>query len=349
MSRQRNTSGFVMVLTLMIIAIGVIVVNQFSYRGSLHLRFNQIQIDQEKATLLAWSAVQIAICQLHIEKEDGINKKSTEKTEKKEDPYAVFAKRIFPVLNQFQTFNLKENIDGITGTIKLCITSEDGKLNLNQLYNFENHSFAIPEIPKATSDKVFTYIFDQIKKESRVPLFTGFENFLKERSFECNDATELLIIPEFNTMFSKNVIYTPTQSTQDGTKKRIFYLCDMFTTWSEKPTLDPFLLSPAIQTILGLQFDNSGLNELLKDFTRDPQPLQQLWDTKLKKLYGKEFKALPKEITDLFSTKFEPSTFSVLCYATVGNVTQRLYVILRRTQSYEMLRDEFDIVKVYWL
>ena len=46
-----------------------------------------------------------------------------------------------PTLNRWQTFELTEEIDGLDGEIKLCITCEDGKLDLNQWYDFNKKKF----------------------------------------------------------------------------------------------------------------------------------------------------------------------------------------------------------------
>ena len=67
----------------------------------------------------------------------------------------------------------------------------------------------------------------------------------------------------------------------------------------------------------------------------------------VKDIYGKEFKALPKEIIPYLSTKFEPRAFSVVCYAKVGRIEQRLLAILKRTAAEK--GDRITVKKIYWL
>ena len=50
-------------------------------------------------------------------------------------------KAILPVINRPQSFALKQAVDGINGTITIVLGSEEGKININKLYDFDKHKF----------------------------------------------------------------------------------------------------------------------------------------------------------------------------------------------------------------
>jgi len=79
-----------------------------------HSKYVRSQINQEQAKLLATSGITIALSGL------------TEKT-------------LLPHLNRWQTFHLTKDIDGVDGTIYICISSEDGKLNINKAFDFDKN------------------------------------------------------------------------------------------------------------------------------------------------------------------------------------------------------------------
>lgn len=353
--KNQKQEGFVLVLTLLILSLIVVIVSQFSGRGSMHAYFNSTMINREQAKTLAWNGVQLAMAQLHMERQSKKESNKQPDAKKEPEPQVAFLERVLPILNKLQTFPLKENIDGIDGTIKLCITSEDGKIDLSQLYDIEKHTFIEAKKGEQTTRKLFEYVFATIKKTTQQDLFTSFETYLKERNIELNDVTQLLEQPLFNATFKQYLWYDPLVLEQKKDKKKSpFFLTDLFTVWSDAPTLQPWLLSPSLKTILGIKelpkpLTKEAIKELVKDAKLQEASVEKLWNSKLKKLYGKEFKTLPKELSKLWAAKFEPSTFSVVSYGVVGQITQKLLVIIKRTTSYESIVDEFEIIKLYWL
>jgi len=366
MKQQRD--GFILVLTLLILSIAVLLVNQLYVVGTTSVFFDRAMIDREKAKTLALGAVRLAENQLAIvkkEKETSKEKQTKEVPEK--DKYKQeqkFLERILPALNRWQTVELKEKLDGIAGTIKLCISCEDGKLNINQLYDFEKKKF-IPlaqlqqqdaKTDKKTDTTEMQTLFASIAKLTGVKeLFAPFEKFLKERHYRLNDTTELLKRSEFQQAFSSTIFYEPPEKQErQTTQKRAIYLMDLFTIFSGTAKLEPWLLSDSVAAVLGFtraQADDKEkrtkeLPALLKEF-KPTVSLEKEWNTLFKPLYGKEFKSLTKETQAMLQTTFEPKTFSVLIHATVGAITQKLYVILQRTnqESYE----QFTVQRLYWL
>ena len=389
--KQKNKPGYTLVLALMIIALIVVIVSSLADRGSVHTHYLKTMIDRQKAKALAWSGVQIAMSQLaHLSDEpkskeqdlvldkNGKQKKSDAGKEKKQE--LLF---LLPVLNKWQTFDLKKQNDGVTGQIKICLSSEEGKLNLNSLFDFKTKKFIGESSDKETgkakqsgnqqknvasknskgdAKKLLQEVFKKIKKAvGGKDLFGPFEKFLKARQTRLHDLTELLAIKEFE-LFKDKIFYepgAPVHKDETGKLKQNIYLQDIFTLWSLQKELDPWMLSHSQKILFGLkkkdQLDEKNLQNILKNFSGEIQ-FPKGWDDMLAQVYGTKFDSLPKQMRDALGTKFEPTVLSVLSCGTVGGVTQKLLVILERKKSSRkdssgknVASFEFSAKKFYWL
>lgn len=373
MIKRTERSGYVLVMTLMMIALIVAIVTSMANKSSVHTRFLKTMIDREKAKALAWSGVQVALSQLATMHEDSEPKEKPDKEKKGDDKKKSdvqeearqFLLNILPILNRWQTFKLTQSKDGVAGIIKVCIGSEDGKINLNHLFDFVQKKFVNEGGKEKDYKKVMQEVFVKLQEVMGASkLFDPFEKFLKSRTSRLNDPTELLEIKEFEK-FKKAVFYEPmtNKRTDDGKLKQTVYLNDIFTLWSFQQELNPWLLSHSLKVLLGVKLEKEGenkfeekkLQELLKKFTVEYK-LPDSWNSMLKPLYGIEFERLPKEMRALMGTKFEPSVFSVLSYGTVGGVTQKLLIVLERIKSPKNEQSgsgrgsfEFRTRKFYWL
>ena len=138
-----------------------------------------------------------------------------------------FANTVIPMLNTWQGVTVTEKDDGVDGAIKWCIMSEQGKIPLNDIYDFQEHKFfgeknekdkkdeqdnktknqdaSGAQIPKKTDinwravmEDLCTRLEGQLSKQSGAQgLFTALESFLKKRTQPLRDVTELLTISEF--------------------------------------------------------------------------------------------------------------------------------------------------------
>jgi hypothetical protein len=81
----------------------------------------------------------------------------------------------------------------------------------------------------------------------------------------------------------------------------------------------------------------------------DETQLKTLWDSSLKKWYGKEYKDLPKGVEPFIAARFEPRFFSVTCSAKVGSITQKLYAIIGREFDAKKGYAELSVKKLYWI
>jgi hypothetical protein len=363
--KQHESAGYILVLTLMILSIGVLLVTQISHRGTVHMYFDQTMIEREKAKQLALGGLELAISQLAAaqpKKEAAEDKKVGPIKPEQKKPEAAqekenenkFIKAIAPVINRWQIFKLKENLDGIDGTVQFAISCEQGKINLNQFFDFKEKKFKGENEKDGGAKKLFQDMYASMKKFTQdKDLFSSFEKFIRKQEYPFNDATELLEVPEFQKAFNINLFYEPPK--KDGEQKTAIYLTDLFTVFSGQHKVQPWFLSNSLLTILGLkkaeqddiekrkrQIEQSLKEKNLKD-------VAQVWDKQLQPLYGKDFKSLSKEVQQILDPLFEPTTFSVLSYGIIGAITQKIFAIIEKSSSAKKGEKPFIVKKLYWL
>jgi hypothetical protein len=360
MIHRNARSGYILTLTLMIISLLVVLITYISFKSSAFVPLSRAMINRQKAYALALSGVHIACAQLAQEHKkaaqqapEASEKEHKSKNDPKEQATALL-KDLLPIKNRWQHFNLKKAADGLNGTISICIVSEEGKLNINQLFDYKKQKFVGEGSAKGDAKKMFQKLFDALKPHlNNTDLFPAFEKFLKERQYKLRDVTELLTIKEFE-IFKKNVFYEP--SDQGESEKRPVYLTDIFTVWSGKPTVEPWLFSDSISALLGLKradgkesIPKAQIDDALKKFKVQTNWSTD-WDHVLAPLYGKKFNTLPQGIDAFIATTFGPSTFSVLSYGKIGSMTQKVLAIIERTvSSDDDAQINVIIKKIYWL
>src|SRR5579871_261793 len=132
--KHRQQSGYILMLTLMMLALMTFVATYLISKTTGYAPAMRMFVDRQKATMLALGGIQVALSQLAVypQSKEGEQAKSASK-----DQEAVtLLKKIMPSLNRWQSFTLKKERDGVTGTLQLCITCEQGKLDINKLYDF---------------------------------------------------------------------------------------------------------------------------------------------------------------------------------------------------------------------
>ncbi len=369
--------GYILPLTLMMLSISTIVVTQIFFQGHLYNVFIPIMLEKEKARQLALSGASIALSQLSLHDTRFIKpaeKKPGTPQEEKKDPRKEKAERsknmlrtLLNVQGRWQNFVLTNEVDGIDAQISICITCEDGKLNVNKLYDFEKHEFV--KVVNASTQELFAFLGDNAKQFTKNKnMFDEVEELLKKRETPFLDVTQLLQGKKLEE-FKGYLFYTPVQdpvieemhvahaSSQSSKKERThkIYLADLFTIATSSYRLNPWVLSPSLQLLFKIK-PREIVNE--KDFQKEIEELiekvffdnvswEKDWDTYLKPLYKIDFQSIPKEIQPFLSTKFEPRLFSVLCYGKVGRVTQKLLVLIERNAVPE--GESISIKKMYWL
>ena len=328
------------------------------FRTSItHFYFDRTMIEREKAKSLALGGIDLAISILAPSEEKKEEKTATpnKEPEEKIDQNIALLKKILPTLNHWQTYALTEATDGIDGEIKLCITCEDGKININQFYDVAKKKFVGEGSIGFDGKKFCKSIFSLLKKwADGKDLFEVFEKFLKQRQYKLNDVTELLFIKEFQQSFKTTVFYEAPPLEETKKEQRPVYLTDIFTIWSAQQKINPWLLSDSIAALLGFKRAEPGdtaarekeVDQVLKGLKTVQGDLKTVWEKVLQKLYGKELKAVPNDITTALAQQFEAKTFGVLCDGTVGHITQKLFAIIERQDDPAV---PYTVKKLYWL
>jgi hypothetical protein len=370
---HNNKSGFILPLTLSIIGLAIVLVTYIVNNGRAFTPAARMMIEREQARMLARSGIEIAMSQLSTpdkKEEQGAKKapetppkegaqEATPTPEKKESQQQeTFFSYIMPRMNVWQLFPLKRTVEGMHGEIGICLMSEEGKLDLNELYDASKG-----ELVDASLSGVIDLVFKGLEKSiDRTDLRKAFEEKIKERKRKWDDVSELLTIKGFEG-FQDKLFYNPPEKPEKNAAskeaKQSLYLTDIFTIWSGKKTVQPWLFSEGLRSLLDLPSAQSMAMEEKKKIIAEiaktiPDALTwpDGWNKYLKLWYRKEFAALPKGVDKLLDTKFEPAIFSVICYGKVGKTTQKAFAILERTKA----PDEKDkpqinvrLKKLYWI
>lgn len=351
--------GYIMIMALLMISMSTMLVTLMFNRGAVYNSFTRIMIDQEKAELLAQTGIEIfkaQLCKPYIKnaKKDSEPDKKNAPIDAETEGHKVFLEQALAVLNQWQTFPLKEAVDGVEGEIAIYISCEDSKININKSYDFEKHEFVGEKAVKGNYKTVLQELCKRLEKEIKAKdLFSALEKFLKKQSQPLEDITQLLEINEF-APFKKYLFYEKIDGLPES--KQV-YLFDIFTVTTNHNTLEPWLLSQGLMQLFGFMpsFKENGgqkgaLKEVIKNFKKRTTWKTE-WNSILKPVYQKELQSLPENIDSVLSSAFSPTTFLVVCQAKVGRAVARACAIVERTVRAKEEKQEYAILikKLYWL
>ncbi len=352
-------SGYIFMVTLFMLA-GMTAIATYVYmRGTAYIPFMNTMIDQHKAKLMALGGLQIGIQQLtYVErKEDTKSSDNNKQGQQQESEAQQLYMRLMPALNRWQVFELRKAIDGIDAVIRLCIVCEEGKLDLNQIYDFKRKQFKGQGQAQGDMKKVMELVCKRIESIMGMrDLLPALEQMLKKRGYPLNDVTQLLTLSEWAT-FNNYLFYEPSQETKVP-EKPVLYLTDIFTIYSGTMTIEPRLFSNAWLGIMGMPQAYQGQvkerAELIKKISKQFKQTVQWktdWNTQLKPIYQKELQSLPKGLDSVLSVNFDPRQFLIRIDATVGTITQRLIAVVERVKKAQAEKSEYEgvIKKMYWL
>lgn len=349
---MEKKSGYILVFTMiMMAALSAIVVYIFN-RGMTAIPLIGVMLEREKAKMLAFSGVEVArslIVGIHNESaknpkevptKEGLPTQQVESSnqkEKQQNPDQQFLQQLLPRLGRWTTYELKGSIDGIDGQLQLCITCEDGKINLNTIYDFKKHAFIGQNEQTGNWKIMLEALLKTVGSLTKTAdLFVSLEAFLKKQQEPLEDVTQLLLIPAFAPF--ANALYISNANDQNKDIVPAIALTDLFTLYGNTGSLEPWLLSTSVQMACGIKINTSPLQQRTKDimqWTKNFKSSSQWkvdWNITLKNMYEKELGALPKGMDSFFSGTFKPTFFGVLAQATVGRVTQTIYAIIERTR-----------------
>lgn len=369
MNQKRNESGYIMIMALLLVSMITMIVVVIFNKTMIAVPFTQIMIEDQKARILSKAGIALfnaQLCKPFVKKKPDATKQQNQKEsgEQPADPDKYFLEQLLPVLNKWQSIFLKQDIDGIDAEISFYISCQDGKINLNKMFDFEKQEF-IGEKQKEGNYKLFLEeLCKRLEKHLKTKdLFSSLEKFLKKQKVPLEDITQLLEIKEWapwkNRVFYEKKAERLKSLTEqsDQKEKAPLYLTDIFTVATNHATIEPWVFSAGLMQLLGLvkpldekDAKKGSFKENLKSFKKRVTWKTE-WNNILKPIYQKELQSLPEHIDSLLSSTFSPTTFMVLCQAKVGRAIACSCAIVERTVRAKDEKQEYaiQIKKIYWI
>lgn len=343
MHNHQNQSGYILYLMFSILSVCSVLMSLYYSRVVIYRQLSQQSIKQERTHRLALSAVSLAQAVLIPQQKKEGTKETAPQTPTPTQPEQKTLIALFPFFNKEKTYELTAATDGIQATVSMSIMSEQGKLNLNSLYDFEKKKFMYEGQPNDRK-KLCTWLFAQIATITGKPtLMPAFEEHLKTRSIDFNDVTELLGIQEFSQQFADFLFWS-----FDSNENKKIFLTDIFTVCTEQETINPWLLSPSWCVILNLQpkqkMEEDEIKKIFSTFKIDAN-WETDWNRSLQPFYQKEYKDLPQEIKSILTTRYEANIFSLLLKAKITETISTIFTIVKANTKQHL--SGFDIVKTY--
>lgn len=368
-NQKREVSGYIMVMALLLVSMITMIVVVIFNKTMIAVPFTHIMIEDHKARILSKAGVALfnaQLCKPFVKKKSDVTKQQHEKEtgEQSVDPDNYFLEQLFPVLNKWQSVFLKRDIDGIDAEVSFCICCEDGKINLNKMFDFEKKEFVGEKQKEGNYKLLLEELCKRLEKHLKTKdLFGSLEKFLKKQKVPLEDITQLLEIKEWapwknRVFYGKGTERLKSLTEQaDQKEKASLYLTDIFTVATNHATIEPWVFSAGLMQLLGLvkSFDEKdakkgSFKEHLKSFKKRVTWKTE-WNNILKPIYQKELQSLPEHIDSFLSSTFSPTTFMVLCQAKVGRAIACSCAIVERTVRAKDEKQEYaiQIKKIYWI
>lgn len=331
--KMKNQAGSIVIFSLMMMSMMTALTQQLLKSVYVSRSFIKAMIDRERAETVALGGINVAIETLKMQFE----KEESQQDEKKDDKdtdgkkgLKPFLKKVLPHLNRWQSFPLNEEVDGLDGELKICITCEHGKININEIFDFEKEDFK----------QEYANLLKVLEIRGKIAageLYTKFVEFFKKRKKPLEDISELYEVQGIDTL---DIFYQPPAIPQGKDKAQAnprLALQDLFTVYTDNDQLEPLMLSDSVCAVFGLRRPLANDGERLKDrFEQTVEVFDKNWGSNwnenwrfLQVLYD----ARPRLVQDLgtvFSKQFGPEVYSVLSSGKVGDVEQRLLAVVQR-------------------
>lgn len=358
--------GYVLPLAVMIIAVMVTLTTRLFDRSRVQIAYGSYIVDRVQASELALNGVTIArrlITQVYEHPSD--DKKNTQKKESSDQE--IYA-QLLPLLGSWKKYTIQEKQGKLQGTVQICITCEDGKININKLFDWGKKKWrALPETaankqaPRAETDKTYKTLMQKTGTQiarlahTKKTLFDNLTEFFTKRGYPLNDVTDILNQPAIGN-WSEYIFFEPLEgkNARDYTNRPI-YLNDIFTIWTSHAGANPWVLSDGMRALIGAhridahKFDTAAIKKVVKNFKKNIT-LATDWDTTVKPLYGISYGPKIASEAPFIESEYSISAFCVLSYATVGRCTQRLCAIITRAASSNSSDEpQWTIARIYWL
>ncbi len=358
-----NKRGSIIIIVMLVLSLIATVTMQLVRRTTVHTHFDKVVRNREKAKMLALGGLNLAIAQLTTKPQE--ESRVERGKEKGEQPVVkerrAFLERVLPLLNTWQTFALDATEDGLAGELKLCLMSEDGKININKIFDYKKGEFRKEYVPWLASLQIGE---DNMRGEFAKNL----AKFLADRGRPLDDISQLLNFDDLQTL---PLYYEPPKPLKQGQEPNgALALSDLFTIHSNRRTVEPWLLSNGMCALFGLRQRSAGdatrRGDAFKKAAQGYKPgMGRNWQENfsiLQHIYEKQPQALPR-LQELFSKEFDSTVFTVLSSGSVQAVEARLLAVLvkhtirpqkeqgeaTKPTTQQRPTTTYRVAKLYWL
>ncbi len=338
-----NKKGYIIILALMIISLCTAIITRVVIRVNTTAQLARFNVKTENAKQLALSGLEIAIAQLSKEKEQ---EKTDKKTTTTNTPSEL--DNIIPIIGKWQVFKLnKEKEESEAETIKIFISAENGKIDLNKLFDFKKNEFK--KFGNSDGKKILSFVDEQLKKANVSKFLEPLESLIKKRKKPFFDLTQLFESKDLESI--KDLFFiTPDQ---DKEKTQI-YITDFLTVDADSDKMSPWLLSNSVLQAIGGKAPGKGnkesIEKLLKKIKDIPKTIdvKNNWKKYFEPLYGVAYEPINQDVKQFFSNKFQANNFSVISYGITKNQSSRLFAIVQKTTDDKAKQVKFTIKRLYW-
>lgn len=350
--------GYILFLLFTVLSVCSVLISLYFSQVIIYRQLMHLLISKEKTNRLAQSSISLvqALMTPATKENEAKNTHSggkTKESEPSEDQQLLTA--LFDCWNKESAYTVTSKDDGFDAIIKISVQSEQGKLNLNSLFDFEKKKFLFEGTPNDRK-KLCTWLFEKIAILTKKPsLFPAFEKYLVTRTFDFNDVCELLTVKEFADTFGSALFLTfPEQKidqqplSEQVIEPKDIFLTDIFTVSTEQETINPWLFSSSWCKILDLKPKQKLSDEEKKKIFSQVAKTANWdsdWNKNLKDFYQKEYKDLASEIKTILTTEFEANIFSLLLKVNIGETNSTIFTIVKSKAKDNLIN--FEIEKNY--
>lgn len=327
-------SGYIMMLSLVMVAGLMIMVTSIVNQVRITRQAMRIVAERAQAQQLALAGIQLAYAQLAAPTDQKSTGTATSTNALKE--FVTYS-------SWWQEYELTQEKEGVNGTISIYLVPDEGKININALYDFKEKKFI--KNPRFDARSFLSSIDEKLKPILKMSLIEPLEKFLREQNGPLDDITQLKAIPEFAPLLDTFFAQPPVKEQQFKPA-----LSDIFTVVPSQ-RIYPAMLSLNMQWAFGLQDPSVNLKQARNELAskiKENSDLQTEWNTFYTSIYKKKFTELQGEFKLLLDTKFEGRFFSLISYGKIGPITQRLYALIERVVNRDKTVTYF-VRKLYWI
>ena len=345
MTYRNKTNGYVLPLSLMMVAMLMVLVTSIINRVTVTRFVTRNDVELAQTKLLALSGLHIAFAQLQQPQEQMVLQGKEKKPQKVAEPQ-LGGINAFDKASFWHEYVFKNDRDGFDGSIAWYIVPESGKIPINALYDFKKQNFV--QDAKVDGRKIMTTVGQLLQPYLKSINFVEVvEKFLSKQKDPVDDITKFKEIPELQS-FTKDFFPQPRLEKE----KVIPAFADLFTIITTENEINPLYLSLSLQTLLAIPMPSNNAiqnrRESLADLLLDGKTTKVFEEKNEEFLYKKQLKDIRAEIQPLFATKFEVTYFSVVSYGKRDALTQGVYAIIERTLTKDK-KTEYAIRKIYWI